>query len=61
MVTVLFFTTFFYYLPTAVLAAIIITVIYKLIDIKEMRRLFKVNSFKGWIWVATFFVTLFSR
>jgi SulP family sulfate permease len=58
MITILFFTSFFYYLPNAVLAAIIIVAVYKLIDIKEMKHLFKVNPFEGWTWVATFFITL---
>ncbi|WP_227937429.1 SulP family inorganic anion transporter [Alkalihalobacillus deserti] len=59
MITLLFFTSFFYYLPNAVLAAIIIIAVYKLIDIKELKHLFKVKPFEGWVWVTTFFVTLF--
>ncbi|GAE25975.1 sulfate permease [Halalkalibacter wakoensis JCM 9140] len=58
-ITLFFFTSLFYYLPNAVLAAIIIVAVYKLIDIKEMKHLFTVNRFEGWIWVATFVVTLF--
>ncbi|WP_100406071.1 SulP family inorganic anion transporter [Bacillus solitudinis] len=59
MLTLVFFTSVFYYLPNAALAAIIIVAVYKLIDIKEMKYLFKVNAFEGWIWVATFLITLF--
>ncbi|WP_209123608.1 SulP family inorganic anion transporter [Alkalihalobacillus sp. BA299] len=59
MITVTFFTSFFYYLPNATLAAIIMVAVYKLIDIKEMKHLFKVKPFEGWIWVATFLTTLF--
>ncbi|WP_332632656.1 SulP family inorganic anion transporter [Halalkalibacter flavus] len=59
MVTLFFFTSFFYYLPNAILAAIIMVAVYKLIDLKEMRHLFQVKPFEGWIWVTTFFVTLF--
>ncbi|MFC0471043.1 SulP family inorganic anion transporter [Halalkalibacter kiskunsagensis] len=59
MITLLFFTSVFYYLPNAVLAAIIIVAVYKLIDLKEMRRLFRVKPLEGWIWVTTFGVTLF--
>ncbi|OIJ11222.1 sodium-independent anion transporter [Anaerobacillus alkalilacustris] len=58
-ITLLFFTSLFYYLPNAVLAAIIIVAVYNLIDIKEMKHLFKVKPLEGWIWVITFFVTLF--
>ncbi|WP_332695094.1 SulP family inorganic anion transporter [Halalkalibacter lacteus] len=59
MITLLFFTSVFYYLPNAVLAAIIMVAVYRLIDLKEMRRLFSVKPLEGWIWVTTFFVTLF--
>ncbi len=59
MVTLLFFTSFFYYLPNAVLASIILVAVYKLIDFKEMKHLFQVKPFEGWIWVTTFLVTLF--
>lgn len=58
LITILFFTSFFYYLPSAVLAAIIVVSVYKLVDISEMRHLFKVNPFEGWTWVATFTITL---
>jgi SulP family sulfate permease len=57
--TLFLFTSFFYYLPNAVLAAIIMVAVYKLIDIKEMKHLFEVKQFEGWVWVATFLVTLF--
>ncbi|WP_054637557.1 SulP family inorganic anion transporter [Thalassobacillus sp. C254] len=59
LVTLLFFTSYFYYLPNAVLASIIIMAVYKLIDTKQMKYLFKVKPFEGWVWVFTFFVTLF--
>ncbi|OLO26593.1 sodium-independent anion transporter [Alkalihalophilus pseudofirmus] len=59
MITVALFTSVFYYLPNAALAAIIMVAVYKLVDIQEMRHLFKVKKFEGWIWVATFFTTLF--
>jgi SulP family sulfate permease len=58
-ITIFFFTSFFYYVPHAVLAAIIIAAVYKLIDIKELKYLFQVKPFEGWIWLATFFITLF--
>jgi len=51
--TLLFLTPFFYYLPDAVLAAIIIVAVVKLIDIKEPIRLYHVKR-------SDFFVLIFS-
>lgn len=56
--TLLFFTGLFYYLPNAVLAAIIMVAVYGLIDIKEAKYLFKVKKIDGWTWVITFIATL---
>lgn len=56
--TLLFFIDFFYYLPNAVLAAIIMVAVYGLIDIKEARHLFKIRSADGWTWAVTFLATL---
>ncbi|QOY36557.1 SulP family inorganic anion transporter [Anaerobacillus isosaccharinicus] len=56
--TLLFFTGMFYYLPNAVLAAIIMVAVYGLIDVKEAKHLFKVRSVDGWTWVITFVATL---
>lgn len=56
--TLLFFTGLFYYLPNAVLAAIIMVAVYGLIDVKEVKYLFKVRSLDGWTWVITFVATL---
>lgn len=58
-VTLMYFTSFFYYLPNAALAAIILVAVYNLIDVKEMKHLFKVKPFEGWVWIITFMVTLF--
>nr|WP_221434270.1 solute carrier family 26 protein [Geomicrobium halophilum] len=58
LLTLLFFTGFFYYLPHAVLAAIIMVAVYGLIDIKEAKHLFKIRSVDGWTWVVTFAATL---
>ncbi|WP_319592809.1 SulP family inorganic anion transporter [Salicibibacter halophilus] len=58
LLTLLFFTGFFYYLPHAVLAAIIIVAVYGLIDIKEVKHLFKIRSVDGWTWIITFAATL---
>lgn len=56
--TLLFFTGLFYYLPNAVLAAIIMVAVYSLIDAKELRYLFKVNKVDGLTWLLTFLATL---
>ncbi|MFD2215618.1 SulP family inorganic anion transporter [Metabacillus endolithicus] len=58
-ITLMLFTSYFYYLPNAVLAAIIIVAVYKLIDIEQAKFLFNVRSIDGWSWIVTFFVTLF--
>ena len=57
--TLLLFTTFFYHLPTAVLGAIILVAVGKLIDLSYPKRLWKNNRNEFYILVFTFFVTLF--
>ncbi|WP_088032806.1 SulP family inorganic anion transporter [Evansella clarkii] len=57
--TLLFFTGLFYYLPNAVLAAIIMVAVYSLIDVKEAKYLFKIRKADGSVWVITFLATLF--
>ena len=57
-ITLLFFTSSFYYLPNAVLAAIIMVAVYKLIDIRSLRHFFAVKPIDGWVWILTFVVTL---
>ncbi len=56
--TLLFFTNFFYYLPQTVLGAIIIVAVYGLIDIKEVKYLLTVKKLDGWTWIVTFIATL---
>lgn len=58
LLTLMFFTSLFYYLPQAVLAAIIMFAVYSLIDIKEAKRLFNIRKLDGWTWVVTFAATL---
>lgn len=58
LLTLLFFTGFFYYLPHAVLAAIIMVAVYSLIDVNEVKHLFKVKKMDGWTWMITFITTL---
>lgn len=56
--TLLFLTHLFYYLPLPVLAAIIIVAVFGLIDIEEIRFLFKTKKSEGIIAVFTFASTL---
>ena len=56
--TLLFFTPLFYYLPQAVLAAIILVAVYGLIDVKEAVHLFKLKAVDGWTLLLTFVATL---
>lgn len=58
LLTLMFFTGIFYYLPHAVLAAIIMVAVYSLIDVKEVKHLFKVKKIDGWTWMITFITTL---
>src|SRR5690625_3208149 len=58
LLTLQFFTGLFYYLPQAVLAAIIMVAVYSLIDLKEAKYLFQVKRLDGWTWVVTFVATL---
>lgn len=57
-VTLLFFTPLFYFLPNAVLAAIIMVAVYGLIDVKEAVHLFHLKRQDGWVLVFTFLITL---
>ncbi|MCS7035839.1 MAG: solute carrier family 26 protein [Saprospiraceae bacterium] len=58
-VTLLFLTPLFYYLPNAVLAAVIIVAVYGLIDHKEARHLWHSNRGDFALWAVTFVATLF--
>ncbi|NIJ46213.1 SulP family sulfate permease [Wenyingzhuangia heitensis] len=55
----LFLTPFFYFLPKAVLAGIIIVSVIKLINYKEAIRLWNLNKSDFWMLIATFSGTLF--
>ncbi|MGP4073090.1 SulP family inorganic anion transporter [Piscibacillus sp. B03] len=57
-ITLMFFTDWFYYLPQSVLAAIIMVAVYGLIDYKEAKHLFKVKKIDGWTLLVTFIATL---
>jgi len=58
-ITLLFLTPLFYYLPKSVLAAIIIVAVFGLVNIKEAIFLWKANNLDFWLLVATFISTLF--
>jgi len=57
--TLLFLTPLFYYLPTPVLAAIIIVAGFSLLDLRELRNLFKARRRDGYIALFTAACTLF--
>lgn len=52
--TVLFLTPLFYFLPQTCLAAIIITAVYKLIDLGHLRRLWAYDRADALAWLVTF-------
>lgn len=56
--SLLLFTKAFYYIPYAVLAAIIIGAVYKLIDYKTAKHLFNTDRGDFWVMMTTFFATL---
>lgn len=57
-ITLLFLTPLFYYLPNTVLAAIIIVAVFGLVNIKEAIFLWKANNLDFWLLIVTFFSTL---
>ncbi|PSL47077.1 SulP family sulfate permease [Salsuginibacillus halophilus] len=58
LLTLLFLTPVFYYLPQAALAAIILAAVYKLIDVKEAVHLWKVKRSDAYVLIITFTATL---
>jgi sulfate permease, SulP family len=56
--TLLFFTPLFYYLPNAILASVIMVAVFGLIDVKEARHLWKTDRSDFWMLAATFTGTL---
>ena len=57
--TLVFLTEYFYYLPTAALAAIIVVAIFGLIDITEAKHLWKTDKRDFYLFLATACGTLF--
>lgn len=58
MLTVLFFTPLFYYLPQTSLAAIILVAVGNLLDFPTLKRLWNYNKLDGITWVSTFLAVL---
>ena len=56
--TLVFLTPIFYYLPKTILAAIIIVAVFNLVNIREAKRLWSANNLDFWLLVVTFFSTL---
>lgn len=59
LLVLLFLTPYFYYLPKAVLAGIIIVSVIKLINYKEAIRLWNLNRSDFWMLIVTFSGTIF--
>jgi SulP family sulfate permease len=58
MLTVLFFTPLFYYLPQTSLAAIILVAVGNLLDFATFKRLWNYNKLDGITWFSTFISVL---
>src|SRR5699024_4195768 len=57
LLTVISFTTLFYYLPQTILGAIVVVAVFGLIDLKEVKYLFSVKTIDGWTWIVTVLAT----
>jgi SulP family sulfate permease len=57
-ITMLYLTEYFYYLPQPVLAAIVMSAVFGLIDFKSLRQSWKVSRTDGVVGLATFAATL---
>lgn len=56
--TLLFLTPLFYYLPKAILASVIMVAVFGLIDVKEAVHLWKADRSDFWMLIVTFIATL---
>lgn len=56
--TLLFLTPLFYYLPKAILASVIMVAVFGLIDVKEAQHLWSANRSDFWMLIITFVATL---
>ncbi len=59
LVTLLFFTPVFYFLPKSILASIIVVSVFSLIDLAYAKRLWKLRKDEFVVWIITFLATLF--
>jgi sulfate permease, SulP family len=57
--TLLFLTPLFYYLPNAALEAIIVVAVYRLLDFREAKHIFRVRRADRYALLVTFALTLF--
>lgn len=58
-VTVMFLTSLFYFLPQTCLAAIIIVAVYRLVDFTTFKRMWAYDKADAIAWLTTFIVVLF--
>lgn len=58
LLTLLFLTPLFYYLPQAILASVILAAIFSLVEVKEARRLWQTDRRDFVMWLITFVATL---
>ena len=58
LLTLLFLTPLFYFLPKAILASVIMVAVFGLIDIKEAKHLWHADRSDFWMLAITFFATL---
>lgn len=56
--TLLFLTPLFYFLPNAILASVIMVAVFGLIDVKEAKHLWTANKTDFWMLIVTFIATL---
>jgi SulP family sulfate permease len=57
--TLLYLTPLFYYLPQAILASLIMVAVFKLIDLGEAKKLWRLDRADFWLLTITFLGTLF--
>lgn len=57
-VFILFFSQILFYIPVPVLAAIVISSVFGLVDFGSARELYQVDRRDFWVWLATFLLTL---
>ncbi len=57
-ITLMYLTPIFYYLPKAILASVIMVAVFGLIDIKEAKQLWNSNRTDFWMLIVTFIGTL---